>query len=121
MSERIKYDKNGVPIIDTTGCSDFAKTLIESAREMVMIEKGLLTEKDGINITTYSIPAKVDVKKIRKKLGVTQKEFAKFGFSTSAIRHWEQGLRKPESSTRVLLKIIEKYPGIVLDVLGKPA
>jgi putative transcriptional regulator len=50
-------------------------------------------------------------------LNMTQKEFSMFGFSESAIKHWEQNRRTPEGAARVLLKVIEHHPGIVHDVL----
>lgn len=59
----------------------------------------------------------VNVKAIRTGLGLTQEQFTKFGFSLSAIRHWEANRRKPEGSARILLKLIEKDPEAVLDVL----
>ena len=100
---------------DESEFSDVAKDLLESARQMVAYENGILSEKDGIIVKEYQVPDEVDVKAIRNKLGFTQKEFSIFGFSTSAVRHWEQGLRTPEGSARVLLKVIEKHPDIVLE------
>ncbi len=56
----------------------------------------------------------VDVRTIRKRLGLTQDEFAiRFGFSSGSIRNWEQGHRKPQGPARVLLKVIEKEPEAV--------
>jgi putative transcriptional regulator len=63
-------------------------------------------------------PANVDVAAIRTKLGLTQEAFAaRFGFSKGAVRDWEQGRKVPETSARILLKVIEKRPDIVLEVL----
>ena len=48
-----------------------------------------------------------NVREIRESLGLTQKEFADtYGFSVGAVRHWEQGVRKPEKATRLLLHMI---------------
>ncbi|MCA8887677.1 MAG: helix-turn-helix domain-containing protein [Parvularculaceae bacterium] len=74
--------------------------------------------------STYRVhvPDAVDVKAIRKKLKMTQAAFAaRYGFSISAIRDWEQQRRQPEASARVLLKVVEKYPHIVEDALGDVA
>jgi putative transcriptional regulator len=63
-------------------------------------------------------PAAVDVAAIRAKLGLTQEAFAaRFGFSKGAVRDWEQGRKVPEAGARILLKVIEKRPDIVLEVL----
>ena len=53
------------------------------------------------------VPEKLDVKKIRTRLGLSQETFAQtYGFTLSAVRDWEQGRRRPERSARILLKIV---------------
>src|SRR5438132_14223220 len=38
------------------------------------------------------VPERVDVKKIRRRLGLSQETFARtYGFALSAVRDWEQG------------------------------
>lgn len=65
------------------------------------------------------VPDAVDVAAIRARLGLTQEKFAaRFGFSKGAVRDWEQGRKVPEASARILLKIIEKRPDVVFDVLS---
>jgi putative transcriptional regulator len=57
------------------------------------------------------VPEKVDVRRIRSRLGLSQEAFAEtYGFALSAVRDWEQGRRRPERSARILLKIVEKEP-----------
>lgn len=64
------------------------------------------------------VPAHVDVKAIRKRLGMTQQVFAaRFGFSINTLRHWEQSKRKPEGPTRAYLLVIERAPQVVQKVL----
>jgi putative transcriptional regulator len=66
------------------------------------------------------VPAKVDVRKIRKQLGLSQEAFAAtYGFALSAVRDWEQGRRRPERSARILLKIVEKEPDAITRALGR--
>jgi putative transcriptional regulator len=66
------------------------------------------------------VPEKIDVKKIRRRLGLSQEAFAQtYGFALSAVRDWEQGRRKPERSARILLRIVEKEPGAVTRALGR--
>ena len=65
------------------------------------------------------VPQKVDVRKIRTRLGLSQEAFAEtYGFAVSAVRDWEQGRRKPERSARILLKIVEKEPEAVTRALA---
>ncbi len=60
------------------------------------------------------VPAHVDVKAIRTKLGMTQRAFAvRFGFSINTLRHWEQGKREPEGPARAYLLVIERAPRVV--------
>jgi len=64
------------------------------------------------------VPAHVDVKAIRTKLGMTQQAFAaRFGFSINTLRHWEQGKREPEGPTRVYLLVIDRAPHAVQKAL----
>ena len=66
------------------------------------------------------VPEKVDVKKIRRRLGLSQESFAQtYGFALSAVRDWEQGRRRPERSARILLKIVEKEPEAVTRALSR--
>lgn len=60
------------------------------------------------------VPAEVDVRAIREKLGLTQTEFAaSFAFSVNTLRHWEQGKRQPEGPTRAYLQVISRTPTAV--------
>jgi putative transcriptional regulator len=64
------------------------------------------------------VPAKVDVRATREKLGLTQEEFAgRFGFSINTLRHWEQGKRTPEGPARAYLLVIDRAPEAVSKAL----
>jgi putative transcriptional regulator len=68
------------------------------------------------------VPSRVNVKKIRTRLGLSQESFAQtYGFALSAVRDWEQGRRQPERSARILLKVVEKEPEAVTRALAKSA
>lgn len=65
------------------------------------------------------VPAEIDVKAIRKRFGLTQDAFAaRFGFSSAAVRDWEQRRRRPEASARVLLTVIDREPEAVTRALS---
>jgi putative transcriptional regulator len=65
------------------------------------------------------VPEKIDVRKIRRRHGLSQEAFAlKYGFALSAVRDWEQGRRTPERSARILLKIVDKEPEAVSRALA---
>jgi len=64
------------------------------------------------------IPPEIDVRAIRGRLGLTQRQFAdRFGFNLNTLRHWEQGRRVPEGPTRAYLTVIAREPQAVQKAL----
>ena len=60
----------------------------------------------------------LQVGEIRRKLGMSQTEFATaFGVSVGTVRNWEQGRRAPRGPARVLLAVIDREPEAVRRVL----
>jgi putative transcriptional regulator len=60
----------------------------------------------------------LDVKAIREKTGMSQERFsAAFGIPLGTLRHWEQGLRTPRGTARVLLKIVDRNPVAVMEAI----
>ena len=91
-------------------------SILKSLNEAVRWASG--EDVPGVKVTHVRVPARLDVKSIRKRLGMSQTEFARhFGFSASTLRNWEQGTRRPETTARILLTIIKHEPGIVRRVL----
>ena len=98
--------------------SEIGEEILKGLEEAVAYERGELTEADGVKVYHYPAPPKsADVKAVRKKLGLTQQEFTRFGFTKRAIQNWERGVRRPEGPARTLLAIINKHPEIVLQTL----
>lgn len=63
-------------------------------------------------------PEPLDVKAIRAKTGMSQQRFcATFGISLGTLRHWEQGLRTPRGTARVLLKVVDNNPRAVIKAM----
>lgn len=63
-------------------------------------------------------PGGLDVAHIRKRIGMTQRQFAwRFGFSVATLRHWERGDRKPRGPALVLLHVIDRDPKAVVSAL----
>lgn len=60
-----------------------------------------------------------DVRSLREKHGLSQSRFAAMmGISVGTLRNWEQRRRRPEGSARILLKVVEKHPEAVFDVVA---
>ena len=80
------------------------------------LEQAVECAKGRVSKRAYRahVPVRIDVKKIRTRLGLTQQVFAaRFGFSINTLRHWEQGKRVPEGPTRANLLVIARAPEAV--------
>ena len=63
-------------------------------------------------------PIEIDIKSLRKRVKMTQIEFASaFGISVATLRHWERGDRTPRGPALVLLNLVDKAPQTILNVL----
>jgi putative transcriptional regulator len=88
--------------------------IIEGLEEALAWSKG---EHVPVRVTQVQVPD-VDVSKVRRRMGLSQAQFAlKFGFPPATLRNWEQGRVRPDTCTRVLLAVIAKHPESVEDVL----
>ena len=73
--------------------------------------------RKSAGVTLYQ-PQAVDVSSLRERLSLTQEQFAaRFGFSVATLRHWERGDRSPSGASLVLLNVIDRNPGAVLEAL----
>ncbi|WP_299621113.1 DNA-binding transcriptional regulator [Pelagibius sp.] len=90
---------------------------IESGLEdAIAFAKG---DKGKARIHRVEVPD-VDVAAARKKLGLSQENFARvFGISAHTLRKWEQGQRFPRGPALVLLNVIHKEPAAVLRALNQ--
>jgi len=68
------------------------------------------------------VPNAVDVKALRDTLGLSQEAFAaRFGFTVSQIRDWEQGRSRPVGALRAYLTVIAQDPENVIRLLTRAA
>ena len=64
-------------------------------------------------------PKPIDVKAIRKRVKMSQAEFARaYGISKRALQEWEQGGRQPDSAARAYLTVIARQPAVVRRALA---
>lgn len=92
------------------------ESIIDGLQQAIAWTRG---ENDNVRVTLVHVP-EVDVRKVRRKMGLSQAQFAaKFGFPPATLRNWEQGRSRPDAPTRVLLAVIAKHPEAVEDVLRK--
>lgn len=84
-------------------------------------EQALAYAENRADQEQYSahVPGHVDVKAIRKGLGMTQVKFcAAFGFPLDTVKKWERGARQPEGSARAYLTVISRKPEAVREALA---
>ena len=68
-----------------------------------------------------SVRRHVDVRSLRRRLGMSQTVFARrFGLSLATLRHWEHGERRPSGAALTLLNVIDRQPRAVLIALRAP-
>lgn len=92
------------------------KKILRGAREVLAFARG---EETG---AVAHVPDTVDVKAVRIRTGMTQRQFAaKFGFGYDAVRDWEMRRRQPERTARVLLAVIAHQPDAVIMALSASA
>jgi putative transcriptional regulator len=88
--------------------------LVDSVREGGAILRG---ERKASRTFLFEGP---DVRRLREKHGLSQSRFAALmGISVGTLRNWEQGRRKPEGSARVLLRVVERHPEAVFEVVNE--
>ena len=68
----------------------------------------------GAAVRAAQVPESIDVPAVRRKLGLSRREFAlRFGINPLTVRDWEQGRRSPERPARAFLTLIDKEPAAV--------
>jgi putative transcriptional regulator len=96
--------------------SSLGKRLIQSAKEARKIARG------EANPQSYKIhiPPKINVRAVRRRLNMTQEEFAiRYRLTLARVRDWEQGRSTPDITARAYLTIIEREPQAVERALAK--
>jgi len=88
--------------------------ILQGAKEALAFARG---EADPADYRIH-VPSDVDVKAVRKRLNLSQSEFAKrFYFTPARVRDWEQGRSKPDGAIRAYLLVIEREPDAVARAL----
>ena len=95
--------------------SKAGKRLITAMKEVV----GHVEGRIALPMRYAEIPAEVDVKAIRTRLGLSQAEFARrYAVSPRSLQEWEQGRRHPEGAVRAYLTVIANDPHAVEKALA---
>lgn len=83
--------------------------LIASAKQALAFAQG----KPGHGCVVH-VPEAVDVQSIRRKIKLSQRQFAGyFGVSVRTVQEWEQGRCVPSGASRAFLTVIAREPEAV--------
>ena len=84
-------------------------SMIRGAKQALAFAEG--TKGHGC---TVHIPDEINVRRIRKKTGLSQQNFAnQYGFSLRTLQEWEQGRTMPTGASRAFLVVIDREPKAV--------
>ena len=96
--------------------SSLGKRLIRSAKEARTIARGAADPRSF----KIHVPPTVDVRAVRKRMKLTQEEFAlRYRLTLARVRDWEQGRSTPDITARAYLTIIEREPQAVERALAE--
>jgi putative transcriptional regulator len=88
----------------------FGRNLIASMKEVLAHARGEIALPSRI----VTVPEDADVRAIRAQFKLSREKFAaRFGLDHRAVQEWEQGRRKPDRATRILLRVIAREPEAV--------
>ena len=91
--------------------SDLFESIKQGLSEAIEYERGNLPETriDKLTITPIRIHNGEDVKKIRKRLNMTQKLFAAaLGVSVKTVEAWESGINTPSGIANRMLELLSQ-------------
>lgn len=90
--------------------NDFAASLREGLEEALAWKNGEVA-LEVVNVDPMPVER---IRAIRRKRARSAKQFEmKYGIPASTINNWEQGRRKPDPASRLLLKLIDLEPDVV--------
>lgn len=90
--------------------------IIRSAKQALAFAEG----RADLSKYRVHVPDDIDVRAIRRKVGMTQETFARhFGVSKRTVQDWEQKHRMPSGAARAFLTVIDREPEAVRRALTK--
>jgi putative transcriptional regulator len=94
----------------TDNRTEFGKALEEGLNEALAWKRGVIA-LETVNIDPMPVER---IRAIRKKVAKSAREFERrFGIPAATMNNWEQGRRKPDPASRLLLQTIEVAAEIV--------
>ena len=114
VSAALALAKRGISVLRAKRA---VEEMLESGRAVVLLPKvdaeaSLAKELADAGCIAASVAThKVDVRKLRERLGLTQEQFAlRYGLDLDAVRNWEHDRRTPDLAAQSYLRVIERMP-----------
>lgn len=81
--------------------------------------KEAVSELNSLGVFASEIrEPKIEPKQVRSAYNLSQSDFATmYGFELDTLQNWEQGRNPPDFIARVFLKIIQRNPHLVMQIL----
>jgi putative transcriptional regulator len=90
----------------------FSKDLVKSMGEACEHAEG---KRNSVRVHAVEVP---DVRAIRRKLRMSQTEFAeKYRIPLPTLKNWEQGRRQPDAPAAAYLHVIARRPNEISEAL----
>ena len=84
-------------------------------QEIVQGIRDLKAGRTGRRFTVDSY----SIVRARERSGLTQAEFARLlGVSVRTLQDWEQGRREPNAAAQTLIKVAEKHPKVLRELVA---
>ncbi len=88
------------------------------ARTDAEIARDVADDPDAAPILTLGATASAIVRTVRKRLGLSQTQFAaRFHLPVGTLRDWEQNRRQPDAPALAYLRVIAREPEVVARAL----
>ncbi len=102
--------------------TDFQSQILSAVLILKKSRHNTVSMKDlkeiGITIPKPKELKPIKIQKIRKKFGFSQAVFAEtLNVSPETIKHWEHGKRKPSGIALKVLRVLEKRPEFIEELL----
>ena len=92
--------------------ANIVEAVIKDDPDAIVIKDSLAKSLSQLREGRYAPVS--EVSQVRQKTGLSQSQFAKsLGISVNTLKSWEQGQRKPSGAAATLMKLINKHPNLM--------
>ena len=92
--------------------ANIVEAVIQDDPDAIVIKDSLAKSLSQLREGRYAPVS--EVSQVRQKTGLSQSQFAKsLGISVNTLKSWEQGQRKPSGAAATLMKLINKHPNLM--------